>query len=120
MLRAVARKAIEKRFGGNEATKKTQRNLLKQPIVKTTLMDDHYNNLKTPAVLMKQDNELKELLLASTQSKVKWLTTAIREWHLLGSVESSKKSRQQEEKAQEGVIACEKLNFRIQKLFDVM
>ncbi|GJU36257.1 hypothetical protein Tco_1184611 [Tanacetum coccineum] len=49
--------AVEKRFGGNAATKKTQRNLLKQqyenftaPRNKTDLdtmrMDDLYNNLK--------------------------------------------------------------------------
>ncbi|GJV44018.1 putative ribonuclease H-like domain-containing protein [Tanacetum coccineum] len=39
--------AVEKRFGGNAATRKTQRNLLK---IKLNLgymsMDDHYNNLK--------------------------------------------------------------------------
>ncbi|GJU70514.1 hypothetical protein Tco_1256773 [Tanacetum coccineum] len=54
--------AIEKRFGGNAATKKTQRNLLKQylspewnthvvvwrnkPELETMSMDDLYNNLK--------------------------------------------------------------------------
>ncbi|GKB19361.1 hypothetical protein Tco_0853284 [Tanacetum coccineum] len=41
--------AIEKRFGGNVATKKTQRNLLKQqnkPELETMSMDDLYNNLK--------------------------------------------------------------------------
>ncbi|GJU77826.1 ribonuclease H-like domain-containing protein [Tanacetum coccineum] len=51
---------IEKRFGGNAATKKTQRNLLKQqyenftassskrnkPEIDTLSLDDHYNNLK--------------------------------------------------------------------------
>ncbi|GJY82491.1 ribonuclease H-like domain-containing protein, partial [Tanacetum coccineum] len=35
--------AVEKRFGGNAATKKTQRNLLKR---NTLSMDDLYNNLK--------------------------------------------------------------------------
>nr|GEW11492.1 ribonuclease H-like domain-containing protein [Tanacetum cinerariifolium] len=55
-------KAIEKRFGGNDATKKTQRNLLKQqyenfaassskvwmnkPDLNSMSMDDLYNNLK--------------------------------------------------------------------------
>ncbi|GJR36172.1 hypothetical protein Tco_1211856 [Tanacetum coccineum] len=41
--------AIEKRFGGNAATKKTQRNLLKQqnkPELETMSMDDLYKNLK--------------------------------------------------------------------------
>ncbi|GKB64431.1 ribonuclease H-like domain-containing protein [Tanacetum coccineum] len=45
-------KAIEKRFGGNAATKKTQRNLLKKyeqenkPELEAISMDDIYNNLK--------------------------------------------------------------------------
>ncbi|GJR93377.1 retrovirus-related pol polyprotein from transposon TNT 1-94 [Tanacetum coccineum] len=40
--------AVEKRFGGNAATKKTQRNLLKQDKVELEIicMDDLYNNLK--------------------------------------------------------------------------
>ncbi|GJX44890.1 RNA-directed DNA polymerase, eukaryota [Tanacetum coccineum] len=39
--------AIEKRFGGNAATKKTQRNLLKNKVeLETMSMDDLYNNLK--------------------------------------------------------------------------
>ncbi|GJX15068.1 hypothetical protein Tco_0206826 [Tanacetum coccineum] len=40
--------AIEKIFGGNAATKKTQRNLLKQnkPELEPMSMDDLYNNLK--------------------------------------------------------------------------
>ncbi|GKE20756.1 ribonuclease H-like domain-containing protein, partial [Tanacetum coccineum] len=41
--------AVEKRFGGNAATKKTQRNLLKQqnkPEIDTLSLDDLYNNLK--------------------------------------------------------------------------
>ncbi|GJR89876.1 hypothetical protein Tco_0213887 [Tanacetum coccineum] len=48
--------AVEKRFGGNVATKKTQRNLLKwnthtivwrnKPEIDTLSMDDLYNNLK--------------------------------------------------------------------------
>ncbi|GKC97611.1 hypothetical protein Tco_1167886 [Tanacetum coccineum] len=41
--------AIEKRFGGNTATKKTQRNLLKhqnKPELETMSMDNLYNNLK--------------------------------------------------------------------------
>ncbi|GKF00601.1 hypothetical protein Tco_0027524 [Tanacetum coccineum] len=39
--------AVEKRFGGNAATKKTQRNLLKnKPEIDTLIMDDLYNNLK--------------------------------------------------------------------------
>ncbi|GJR91326.1 ribonuclease H-like domain-containing protein [Tanacetum coccineum] len=39
--------AIEKRFGGNAATKKTQRNLLKNKHeIDTLSMDDLYNNLK--------------------------------------------------------------------------
>ncbi|GJV30486.1 uncharacterized mitochondrial protein-like protein [Tanacetum coccineum] len=40
--------AVEKRFGGNAATKKTQRNLLKQnkAELETMSMDDLYNNLK--------------------------------------------------------------------------
>ncbi|GJY33821.1 hypothetical protein Tco_0418290 [Tanacetum coccineum] len=41
--------AIEKRFGRNVATKKTQRNLLKQrnkPKLETMSMDDLYNNPK--------------------------------------------------------------------------
>ncbi|GJV58295.1 ribonuclease H-like domain-containing protein [Tanacetum coccineum] len=39
--------AIEKRFGGNAATKKTQRNLLKnKPEIDTLSLDDLYNNLK--------------------------------------------------------------------------
>ncbi|GKA52176.1 ribonuclease H-like domain-containing protein [Tanacetum coccineum] len=41
--------AVEKRFGGNAATKKTQRNLLKQQNkaeLETMGMDDIYNNLK--------------------------------------------------------------------------
>ncbi|GJU35066.1 putative ribonuclease H-like domain-containing protein [Tanacetum coccineum] len=42
-------KAVKKRFGGNAATKKTQRNLLKQqnkPELDTLSLDDLYNNLK--------------------------------------------------------------------------
>ncbi|GJS22540.1 hypothetical protein Tco_0451172 [Tanacetum coccineum] len=40
--------AIENRFGGNTATKKTQKNLLKQnkPEIKTLSLDDLFNNLK--------------------------------------------------------------------------
>ncbi|GJT00873.1 hypothetical protein Tco_0822042 [Tanacetum coccineum] len=39
--------AVEKRFGGNTATKKTQRNLLKnKPKIDTLSLDDLYNNLK--------------------------------------------------------------------------
>ncbi|GJW90727.1 putative ribonuclease H-like domain-containing protein [Tanacetum coccineum] len=39
--------AVEKRFGGNAATKKTQRNLLKNKVeLETMSMDDLYNNLK--------------------------------------------------------------------------
>ncbi|GJZ62582.1 hypothetical protein Tco_0618719 [Tanacetum coccineum] len=41
--------AVEKRFGGNVATKNTQRNLLKQqnkPKIDTLSLDDLYNNLK--------------------------------------------------------------------------
>ncbi|GJW74681.1 ribonuclease H-like domain-containing protein [Tanacetum coccineum] len=41
-------RAIEKRFGGNAATKKTWRNLLKQnkPDIDTLSLDGRYNNLK--------------------------------------------------------------------------
>nr|GEX25774.1 hypothetical protein [Tanacetum cinerariifolium] len=40
-------KAVEKRFSGNAATKKTQRNLLKNKAdLDTMIMDDLYNNLK--------------------------------------------------------------------------
>ncbi|GKB39824.1 ribonuclease H-like domain-containing protein [Tanacetum coccineum] len=38
--------AIEKRFGGNAATKKTERNLLNKHELETMSMDDLYNNLK--------------------------------------------------------------------------
>ncbi|GKA83378.1 putative reverse transcriptase domain-containing protein [Tanacetum coccineum] len=39
--------AVKKRFGGNAATKKTQRNLLKnKPEIDTLSLDDLYNNLK--------------------------------------------------------------------------
>ncbi|GJR95906.1 hypothetical protein Tco_0268080 [Tanacetum coccineum] len=39
--------AVEKRFGGNAATKKTQKNLLKnKPEIDTLSMDDLYNTLK--------------------------------------------------------------------------
>ncbi|GJR04715.1 putative ribonuclease H-like domain-containing protein [Tanacetum coccineum] len=39
--------AVEKRFGGNAATKKTQRNLLKnKPEIDTLSLDDLYNNLE--------------------------------------------------------------------------
>ncbi|GJS19625.1 ribonuclease H-like domain-containing protein [Tanacetum coccineum] len=45
----ILMKAIEKRFGGNDATKKTQKNLFKQQNkadLETMSLDDLYNNLK--------------------------------------------------------------------------
>ncbi|GKC63991.1 hypothetical protein Tco_1096589 [Tanacetum coccineum] len=69
--------AIEKRFGGNAATKKTQRNLLKQqykfftasrsernkPKIDTLSMDDLYNNLKI------YEPEVKRTLSSSTNTQ---------------------------------------------------
>ncbi|GJS61703.1 ribonuclease H-like domain-containing protein [Tanacetum coccineum] len=66
--------AIEKRFGGNPATKKTQRNLLKQhthdvvwrnkPELETMSIDDLYNNLKVYEPEVKgasSSNDLEEI-----------------------------------------------------------
>ncbi|GJX45698.1 retrovirus-related pol polyprotein from transposon TNT 1-94 [Tanacetum coccineum] len=61
--------AVEKRFGGNAATKKTQRNLLKQngADLDTMSMDDLYNNLK---VTNQAVNTAHGVSTASTQVNV--------------------------------------------------
>nr|GEU34900.1 ribonuclease H-like domain-containing protein [Tanacetum cinerariifolium] len=62
--------AVEKRFGGNAATKKTQRNLLKnKPEIDTLSLDDLYNNLKIYEPEVKV-NTAHGVSAASTQAKI--------------------------------------------------
>ncbi|GKA89244.1 hypothetical protein Tco_0811056 [Tanacetum coccineum] len=96
--------AVEKRFGGNAATKKTKRNSLKAAICKTSLPTAQRSLIKP---LIGASNaciswrRLDEKL--STKKIPKWsATTAIREDILLGSTELQETKTTRTRKSQEG------------------